>query len=70
MNRKGITYPISETHPVLEAYREMIPAMLRQQRDPGYYVERVLPATANPSVAAAPARGRPDRPAEMTVAAA
>ncbi len=36
---------------VLAAYREMIPAMLRQQRDPAYFVERPLPPGANPSPA-------------------
>ena len=30
------------------AYREMIPAVLRQIREPGYYVRRALPATARP----------------------
>ncbi len=31
---------------LLAAYREIIPAVLRQRRDPGYYVVRQLPATA------------------------
>ena len=34
---------------VLAAYREMIPAMLRQQQDPSYFVERKLPPGANPT---------------------
>ncbi len=55
---------------VFDAYREMIPAMLRQRRHPGYYVERVLPATANPSVAVGSGRNRRDRAGERIVAAA
>jgi fatty acid desaturase len=31
---------------LLAAYREIIPAVLRQRRDPGYHVVRVLPASA------------------------
>lgn len=30
-------------------YREMIPAIIRQQKDPNYYIRRPLPKTANPS---------------------
>jgi len=30
------------------AYREMIPAILRQRRDPGWYIRRTLPPTARP----------------------
>ena len=30
----------------LDAYREIIPALLRQRRDPGYHVVRLLPGTA------------------------
>jgi fatty acid desaturase len=33
---------------VIAAYREIIPALLRQRRDPGYYVRRKLPPTARP----------------------
>jgi len=33
---------------VLDAYREVIPAVLRQRRDPTYYVRRELPPTARP----------------------
>lgn len=33
---------------LLAAYREIIPAVLRQRRDPDYHVIRVLPATATP----------------------
>jgi fatty acid desaturase len=32
----------------IEAYREIIPALLRQYRDPEYYVRRQLPASARP----------------------
>jgi len=32
----------------IEAYREILPAMLRQLRDPEYYVRRALPTTARP----------------------
>jgi fatty acid desaturase len=32
----------------LEAYREIIPALLRQVRDPAYHVVRELPPTARP----------------------
>jgi fatty acid desaturase len=41
---------LSDTPPpyrsTVAAYREIIPALLRQRRDPSYYVERPLPATA------------------------
>ena len=40
---------------VLAAYREMIPAMLRQRKDPGHHVERPLPRDAG----AAPDGGVP-----------
>lgn len=30
------------------AYREIVPALLRQRRDPGWYVRRMLPPTARP----------------------
>jgi MocE subfamily Rieske [2Fe-2S] domain protein len=30
------------------AYREIVPAVLRQRREPGYYVRRALPPTARP----------------------
>lgn len=36
-----------------EAYREIIPAVLRQVREPGYFVRRDLPPSANPTPAAA-----------------
>jgi fatty acid desaturase len=32
----------------IEAYREIIPALLRQMKDPEYYVKRELPPTARP----------------------
>ncbi|MBL8702859.1 MAG: fatty acid desaturase family protein [Alphaproteobacteria bacterium] len=32
----------------VDAYREIIPALLRQRRDPDHFVERRLPATARP----------------------
>ncbi len=44
---------------VLAAYREMIPAMRKQRRDPYHYVRRPLPPTANPS----PDDQRPTAPA-------
>ncbi|MBF9030445.1 fatty acid desaturase [Rhodobacterales bacterium HKCCE3408] len=33
---------------ILDAYREAIPALLRQSREPDYYVRKPLPATATP----------------------
>jgi fatty acid desaturase len=33
---------------VWAAYREMIPALLRQQKEPDYYIRKVLPPTAKP----------------------
>ncbi len=33
---------------LLAAYREIIPTLLRQMREPGYYVRRELPAAAQP----------------------
>ena len=33
---------------ILDGYREMIPAVLKQMRDPEYYVRRELPPTARP----------------------
>jgi Na+-transporting NADH:ubiquinone oxidoreductase subunit F len=46
------------------AYREMIPAVLRQRRDPGWYIRRTLPPTARPvgtkpTAAAIATDGRP-----------
>jgi len=35
-------------HGLWEAYREIIPAILRQVKDPTYYVQRKLPASAKP----------------------
>ena len=37
---------------LLAAYREIIPALLRQRHDPGYHVERLLPPLEPPAVAA------------------
>ena len=50
---------------LLEAYREIIPALLRQAKDPGYYVRRKLPtptdrADAPPTTPAITAQGKPD----------
>jgi len=42
---------------ILEAYREIIPAVLRQTKDPTYCVRRVLPTPTNP--AEAPHMARP-----------
>ncbi|PIV73630.1 MAG: fatty acid desaturase [Rhodobacteraceae bacterium CG17_big_fil_post_rev_8_21_14_2_50_65_11] len=33
---------------ILDAYREMIPALIRQRHVPGYHIRKVLPATAQP----------------------
>ena len=33
---------------LVEAYREIIPAILRQVKDPTYYVQRELPPSAKP----------------------
>jgi len=33
-------------HGLLEAYREIIPAIRRQMKDPSYHIQRVLPASA------------------------
>lgn len=33
---------------ILDAYREMVPALIRQERDPGYYIRQELPPTAQP----------------------
>jgi fatty acid desaturase len=39
---------------VIAAYREIIPALLRQRRDPTWHVQRVLPASARPFVPPTP----------------
>jgi len=42
---------------LVEAYREIIPAILRQVKDPAYFVKRELPSSAKPfpvSVSATP----------------
>jgi fatty acid desaturase len=36
----------------LDAYREIIPTLARQLRDPTYFVHRALPSTARPALAA------------------
>jgi fatty acid desaturase len=41
-----------------EAYREIIPALLRQRKDPSYFVRRQLPPTAAAVTAPAPQPGR------------
>lgn len=33
---------------IWDAYKEMIPAVLRQRKDPDYYLRRELPLTARP----------------------
>ncbi len=38
---------------ILEAWRELLPAVLRQRKDPGFYVKRRLPAPAAPPAQAA-----------------
>jgi hypothetical protein len=30
---------------LVDVYREIVPALLRQAREPGYFVQRELPAT-------------------------
>jgi fatty acid desaturase len=40
---------------LLEAYREIIPALLRQVKDPAYYVKRELPESAKPIPISIPA---------------
>jgi fatty acid desaturase len=40
---------------LLEAYREIIPAIFRQVKDPAYFVKRVLPPTAKPFPVSIPA---------------
>jgi fatty acid desaturase len=37
------------------AYREIVPAVIRQLRDPTHFVRRELPPTARPTVAMPPA---------------
>lgn len=39
-------------HGLVEAYREVIPALIRQSKDPGYFVQRPLPPPAPQSEAA------------------
>jgi fatty acid desaturase len=33
---------------ILDGYREMVPALIRQEREPGYHIRKELPATARP----------------------
>ena len=40
---------------LIEAYREIIPAILRQVKDPAYFVKRELPPSAKPFPAVLPA---------------
>jgi MocE subfamily Rieske [2Fe-2S] domain protein len=50
-------------HGLVEAYREIIPTVLRQRKDPTYYVQRKLPSPAVlPQSAAKPAIVACDRP--------
>jgi hypothetical protein len=35
-------------HGLWQAYREIVPALLRQQTEPAWYVQRPLPAGAAP----------------------
>ncbi len=41
-------------HGLLGAYREIIPTILRQRRDPSYFIRRTLPAGATPMVQSMP----------------
>jgi fatty acid desaturase len=43
--REDLPVPCSST---IAAYREILPALLRQMRDPEYYIKRSLPPTAKP----------------------
>ena len=43
-------------HGLVEAWREIIPALLRQSKDPDYYVQRPLPAPALQAETPAPPR--------------
>ena len=43
--RQDLPVPCSST---IGAYREIVPALLRQMRDPEYHIRRELPATAKP----------------------
>jgi Na+-transporting NADH:ubiquinone oxidoreductase subunit F len=44
-----VKHDCPEPYPSLTAaYREIVPAVLRQMREPGWYVRRKLPATARP----------------------
>jgi fatty acid desaturase len=36
------------TPSIWAAFREMVPALIRQQREPGYYIRKELPPTARP----------------------
>ncbi len=38
-------------HSIAAAFREIIPAVLRQVKDPGYYVKRTLPTPTHPAAA-------------------
>ncbi len=44
---------------ILDAYREIIPAVLRQRKDPTYYVCRKLPSATAPAAPAPPESARP-----------
>lgn len=50
-------------HGLLEAWREIIPAVLRQVKDPGYFVTRQLPTPALPRESATTAAAIPAAPA-------
>ena len=39
---------------ILEAYREIIPTLLRQRKEPAYHVVRELPPSTRPVVTAMP----------------
>ena len=40
---------------IIDAYREIIPTLLRQLKDPTYFVRRELPPTARPFTPPSPA---------------
>jgi fatty acid desaturase len=44
---EGIKDQLPRTYTgIIDVYREIIPALIRQSRDPGYFVERQLPVAA------------------------
>ena len=46
---------------LLEAWREIIPTLLRQRKDPTYYIQRELPAPSSPAAPRPPCTSSPPR---------